>query len=152
MTLVQDLAARGETIATCESLTAGLCAARIADTPGASEVLRGGLITYATEVKVSLAGVDQEIIDAHGVVSAQTARAMAAAAARALGASWGVSLTGYAGPEGDLVGQVFVGVVGPEGDSWCREFRFAGGRQEIRGQAAEAALLWVGELIAASGR
>lgn len=67
--VVELLKSRGETLAFCESLTAGLASATIAEIPGASVVLKGGLVTYATELKVALAGVPQELIDAHGVVS-----------------------------------------------------------------------------------
>ncbi|KAA8722994.1 CinA family protein [Corynebacterium spheniscorum] len=116
--LLDGLAARGETLATCESLTAGMLAATIAGVPGASRVLRGGLVTYATELKSSLAHVDWEILEAHGVISAECARAMARGAREVCGADWAISLTGVAGPDRQddhPVGEVHVGVAGPEG-------------------------------------
>ncbi|GAV97492.1 competence-damage inducible protein [Corynebacterium glutamicum] len=114
--VVELLKSRGETLAFCESLTAGLASATIAEIPGASVVLKGGLVTYATELKVALAGVSQELIDAHGVVSPQCARAMATGAANTCQADWAVSLTGVAGPseqDGHPVGEVWIGVAGP---------------------------------------
>ncbi|MDY5786004.1 CinA family protein, partial [Corynebacterium sp.] len=106
----------GQTICFCESLTAGLAAARLADVPGASVVLRGGLVTYATELKATLAGVDQEILDTHGPVSPVTAREMARGARRVCGADWAVAITGVAGPDaqgGRPVGEVWIGLSGP---------------------------------------
>ena len=79
--LVATLKARGWTLATAESLTAGLVAATIADVPGASAVLRGGLVVYATDLKHVLADVPQNVLDLHGAVSAETARALATGAA-----------------------------------------------------------------------
>src|SRR5690625_8027839 len=75
--VVQQLSSRGETLAFCESLSAGLASATIAQVPGASAVLRGGLITYAADLKVALAHVPQELVDEYGVVSPETAVAMA---------------------------------------------------------------------------
>ncbi|MDY5785175.1 CinA family protein, partial [Corynebacterium sp.] len=97
--LIEELRQRGQTICFCESLTAGLAAARLADVPGASAVLRGGLVTYATELKATLAGVDREVLDAHGPVSPVTAREMARGARRVCGADWAVAITGVAGPD-----------------------------------------------------
>ena len=114
--LVEMLKRRGETISTCESLTAGLASATIADIPGSSAVLRGGLITYATDLKTSLAGVSQELIDAHGVISPQCAGAMALGAAQRCDSSWALALTGVAGPseqDGHPVGEVWIGIAGP---------------------------------------
>lgn len=116
--LLEGLAQRGETLATCESLTAGMLSAKIAGVPGASRVLRGGLVTYATELKSALAHVDWEILEAHGVISAECARAMARGARQVCGADWAISLTGVAGPDRQddhPVGEVHVGVAGPEG-------------------------------------
>ncbi|ALC06150.1 competence-and mitomycin-induced protein [Corynebacterium deserti GIMN1.010] len=112
-TLVDLLKSRGETVSFCESLTAGLAAATLADVPGASVVLKGGLVTYATELKTSLAGVSPVLIDAHSVISPQCAEAMAAGAARRCNSDWAVSLTGVAGPskqDGHEVGEVWIGI------------------------------------------
>lgn len=116
--VVAALRGVGQTVATCESLTAGLLAATIAEIPGSSAVLRGGLVTYATELKHELAGVDPETLAEHGPVSLDTAEQMATGARDRCGADWAVSLTGVAGPEpqgAHPVGEVFVGIAGPDG-------------------------------------
>ncbi|BDH57022.1 competence protein [Tsukamurella sp. PLM1] len=114
------LAERGETVASAESLTAGLFAAAIADVPGASAVLRGGLIVYATDLKASLAGVPSGALERDGPVHPNTARALADGARERCGADWGVGLTGVAGPteqDGVPVGTVYLGISGPSGTS-----------------------------------
>lgn len=114
--LVHILTERGETLAFCESLTAGLASATVASVPGASHVLRGGLVTYATDLKESLAGVPAAVLEAHGPVAAVTARHMARGAQKACDATWGVALTGVAGPDpqdGHPVGEVHIAVAGP---------------------------------------
>ena len=116
--VITSLIDAGQTVATCESLTAGLLAATLADVPGASAALRGGLVTYATDLKHTLARVPQEVLVVHGPVARETAIAMARGVRDVCGADWGVSLTGVAGPDpqdGHPVGEVWVGVAGPEG-------------------------------------
>lgn len=118
--LIAALKQSGHTVATCESLTAGLLSATLADIPGASAVLRGGLVTYATELKHDLAGVPQQVLAQDGPVSAATAEGMARGARRECGADWAVSLTGVAGPEpqeGHPVGEVFLGIAEPGGEA-----------------------------------
>lgn len=140
---VTALRDRGWTLATAESLTAGLLAATIADVPGASVVLRGGLIVYATELKHDLAGVPREILDEYGAVSAETARELARGAAARCGADVGVGLTGVAGPdpqEGRPVGTVFLGLVVPGRGPWSVPLRVDGDRSRIRRAACTAAL------------
>lgn len=114
---------RGLTLATAESCTGGLVARRITALPGASRVYRGGVVSYWTEVKAAVLGVPQEILDAHGAVSEETARAMAEGARRITGADIAVSVTGVAGPDpderGNPVGLVFIGLATPEG-TFCR--------------------------------
>lgn len=114
--LVRTLVSRGETVAFCESLTAGLASATVATVPGASNVLRGGMVTYATDLKESLAGVPASVLDTYGPVAAVTARHMARGAREKCGATWGVALTGVAGPDpqnGHPVGEVHIAVSGP---------------------------------------
>lgn len=116
--LVNELGQRGETVAVCESLTAGLAAAMLVDVPGSSAVFRGGLVTYATELKHSLAGVSEEILATFGPVSPECARAMAVGVRDRCGADWGVSLTGVAGPDSQgnhPVGEVWIGIADPHG-------------------------------------
>lgn len=146
---VTALRGRGWTLATAESLTAGLLAATVADVPGASAVLRGGLIVYATQLKHDLAGVPHEILSRHGAVSAETARALALGAARRCGAEVGVGLTGVAGPdpqEGMPVGTVHIGVTVPGREPWSVPLALTGDRSGIRRAACTAAL----DLIVAS--
>lgn len=114
--IVAELTQRGETLAFCESLTAGLASATLATVPGASAVLRGGLVTYATELKGQLAGVDKHLLERYGPVSAPVAMNMARGARERCGATWGVALTGVAGPDpqdGHPVGEVHIAVAGP---------------------------------------
>jgi len=110
------LRAGGSTIATAESLTGGRLAVALTDVPGASETYLGGVVSYATEIKASVLDVSPEIIDRHGVVSAECAKAMASGVRAVMGATYGISTTGVAGPadqEGKPPGTVFVGIAGP---------------------------------------
>lgn len=119
-TLISELTRSSETVATCESLTAGLVAATLADVPGASAVLRGGLITYSTELKAELAGVLTAALNIQGPVHPETARRMAQGAALRCGSHWGVSCTGVAGPDpqdGHAVGEVYFGYAYYDGAS-----------------------------------
>ena len=114
---VRALAAAGLTAATAESLTAGLVAARLADVPGASAVLQGGVVAYQNSVKAGLLGVPADLLERVGAVDPEVARRMAAGARAALGADVGVATTGVAGPEphqGRPVGTVWLGVAVPE--------------------------------------
>ncbi len=104
---------RGETVAAAESLTAGLFCAGLAEVPGASATLRGGVVVYATELKTALAGVPADLLAEHGPVSRQTAAALAEGVRERCAATWGVGLTGVAGPasvDGHAPGRVYVGV------------------------------------------
>lgn len=142
MNLVDALRRRGLTVAFCESLTAGLAAATLADIPGASTVLRGGLITYATELKAVLAGVPAQVLEMYGPVSTETAAAMATGVRGVCRADWGVSLTGVAGPDpqdGHPVGEVWIGYAGGNGVETER-LSLTGSRREIREAAVAAAL------------
>lgn len=101
------------TVATAESLTAGQIAATIATVPGASAVLRGGLIVYATELKHTLAGISADLLEHEGPVHPDVAAQLAAGAARVCGADIGVGVTGVAGPDnqdGHPVGEVYIAV------------------------------------------
>jgi nicotinamide-nucleotide amidase len=135
------LLARGLTLATMESCTGGLLSSLITDIPGSSNAFRGGLISYATELKEAW-GVPAEVITAHGVVSVETARAMAEAARQRTGASVGLSVTGVAGPdeqEGKPVGTVHIAVASPQGMRDTSQ-HFQGPRGEIKLRAAYTAL------------
>lgn len=131
---------RGLTVATCESLTAGLVAGTLATVPGASKVLRGGLVTYATELKSALAGVDAGLLAQAGAVDAEVARQMARGARLACAADVAVACTGVAGPDpqdGKPVGTVFVAVATRGGED-VRERAFEGDRASIRQQTVDA--------------
>jgi len=112
------LGAAGATLATAESLTGGRLAAAVTSVPGASAGYVGGVVSYATDLKVSLLGVPAGLVEQYGVVSGECARAMAEGCRALTGASYAVATTGVAGPdlqEGKPVGTVFVGVAGPDG-------------------------------------
>jgi nicotinamide-nucleotide amidase len=132
--LVADLTVRGQSVATAESLSAGLLAATLAGVPGASVVLRGGLVTYVEDTKIALAGVAPQLLDDVGPVAAPTARALAVGARHRCSATWGVGLTGVAGPDphgGHPVGTVFVGLAGPL-DTEVVALALSGSRWDIR--------------------
>jgi PncC family amidohydrolase len=122
----------------------------LAEVPGASAVLRGGLVAYATEVKTSVLGVAGDVVAAHGVVSAECAHAMATAACDLLGSSVGVSATGVAGPdrqEGKPPGTVFIAVATPTGVE-TRRLSLSGSRQDIRrGTTTESLRLLLETLV-----
>ena len=112
----QRLLAAGATVATAESLTGGRLAAALTATPGASATYVGGAVTYATDLKISLLGVDPALVERHGVVSAECAKAMAAGVLALTGATYAVATTGLAGPDeqdGRPAGTVFLGLAGP---------------------------------------
>jgi nicotinamide-nucleotide amidase len=139
--LVERLAARGQTVATAESLTGGLLAATIVDVPGASAVFRGGLVVYATDLKATLAGVPMDLLEERGPVDPDVAAALAAGARERCGATWGMATTWVAGPtpqEGIAVGTVFVAVAGPS--SARLALRLDGDRLAIRTAAVRAAV------------
>lgn len=134
----------GHSIAVAESCTGGLLAARLTDLPGSSAYVRGGLVVYSNEAKVSLAGVPEELLVAHGAVSEQVAAALAQGARTALGAEVGVGVTGIAGPGGGTpekpVGLVWLSVAGPGEVTLTRSVRLPGGRPEVRERAATVAM------------
>lgn len=130
---MEAVAAAGLTIATGESLTAGLVAATLAEVPGCSSVLRGGIVAYQGDVKADVLGVPAPAL-AGGLVSREVAEAMAVGAARVLGADIGVGTTGVAGPDphdGEPPGSVWVAVAGPRGVV-ARHLALEGGRDAIR--------------------
>lgn len=140
--LAEAFARAGLTIACAESLTAGLVCATIADVPGASRVLRGGLVVYATDLKRSLAGVDPHLLAEHGAVSQPTAEMLADTVRARCGADVGVATTGVAGPdpqEGHPPGLVWIAMATSSGVE-SHKLTLTGGRREIREQAVTAVL------------
>ncbi|MGY2082140.1 CinA family protein [Blastococcus sp. SYSU DS0539] len=135
------LLARGATVAAAESLTAGLFCATLASVPGASATLRGGAVVYATDLKTALAGVPADLLAAHGPVSPQTAAALAAGIRARCGATWGVGLTGVAGPDpvdGHGPGRVYLGISDGERTE-VTELDLPGNRAAVRGAAVAGA-------------
>ena len=148
--VIKELTGQKLTIAAAESLTAGLFCATLASVPGASAVLRGGLVVYATDLKHQLAGVSTQTLQRVGAVAEDTARELAVGAKKQCGADIGVGLTGVAGPtkqDGHPVGTVFIGVALPEIPVCVRQYHFTGSRQEIREQSVSADLSLVHEHI-----
>lgn len=140
--LLERLVEADHTVATAESLTGGRLAARLTDVPGSSAAFVGGVVTYATEVKVGVLHVPQELVDEHGVVSGECAESMAAGVRALLGTTYGISTTGVAGPdtqEGKPVGTVFVAVAGPEGTDVV-PLDLDGDRDRIQERTIDAAL------------
>jgi nicotinamide-nucleotide amidase len=140
--VVAALRRRGATVATAESLTGGLVCATLVTVAGASDVVRGGIVAYAPDVKVDGLGVPADLVERSGTVDPEVARAMAEGARVRLGATYAVATTGVAGPdptEGKAVGTVHVAVAGPEGPS-DDAYAFDGDRDAIRWETCEAAL------------
>jgi nicotinamide-nucleotide amidase len=134
---------RGLTLATAESCTGGLVAARLTSVAGSSDVFMGAVVAYANEVKEGELGVADEILEQHGAVSPEAAAAMAAGVRERLGADVAVAVTGVAGPGGGTpekpVGLVHLHAEGPDGEL-ARELDLPGGREAIRSRATVAAL------------
>ena len=139
--LLDELRSRGWTIGTAESLTSGMLAARLSLHPGASEVFRGSVVPYAADLKRTVLGVPADVIGAHGVVSSETAMAMADGAARVLGVDVATALTGVAGPDPLELppGTVFVAVRTPE-RTRARLLNMPGDRERVRAYTTTTAL------------
>jgi len=140
--LLETLAARGLSLAVAESLTGGLVSSTLVEVPGASRVLRGAVVAYATEVKAEVLGVDRALLAAQGAVDPLVARQMASGVARLLRAEVGIATTGVAGPDpqdGFAPGTVFVAVA-LGGRSRSLELWLEGDRAEIRAGARDGAL------------
>ena len=158
--VVAALRDAGLTLATAESLTGGLVAARVVDVPGASAVLRGGVVAYATDLKHRLLGVDADLLAERGAVDPDVAAAMARGVRDRLSADVGVSTTGVAGPDpqdGHEAGTVFVAVSLPPaladrhgGAERVVPLRLTGGRDEIRTATVAHALELVHVLVTQS--
>jgi nicotinamide-nucleotide amidase len=140
--LVGLLRQRGLTVAAAESLTGGLIGAELTRTPGSSDYFLGSLVCYSTDAKVKVAGVDEEVLQDHGPVSAEVAGALAEGTARAFDADLGVSATGVAGPErqdGAPVGTIFVGATF-HGRTETKHVRGYGDRSNVQRLAVTSAL------------
>ena len=148
--LVATLRARGQTLAVAESLTGGALTAAVVDVPGASAVLRGAVVAYATDLKHALLGVDADLLAAEGAVHAEVARQMADGVRERLGATWGLATTGVAGPDpqdGVPTGTAYVAITGPHRDR-VERLLLPGGRGEVRAATVRRALLLLGVVLA----
>ena len=134
----------GRQIATAESCTGGLLAARLTERPGSSSYVAGGVVTYANKAKVGLLGVDPALIEAHGAVSEPVADAMAEGALRRFGADTAIAITGVAGPGGGTddkpVGMVCFSVMLAGGRTLSRTARLPGDRADIRERSTTVAM------------
>ena len=148
--IFQKLRERQKTLAVAESCTGGLLGNAFTDIPGASKVFQGGVICYANEVKISQVSVPEEIIDQHGAVSGECAIAMASGVAENFISDYGLSITGFAGPEGgdkeNPVGTIHIGFHSSFG-IWAKRVRYLGGRMDVKARAVNAALDWMRRLL-----
>ena len=151
----ETLRAGGWRLATAESCTGGLVAHLITEIPGSSDYFVGALVTYSNELKEALADVPADVLEAHGAVSAQVARAMAEGARRRLAVDVAVAVTGVAGPDGGSaakpVGLTYVAVADPDGID-VRRYLWDGDRTANKRHSAAAALELVLERATATAR
>ncbi len=137
------LAEGGHSLAVAESCTGGLLSHLITNVPGSSAWFERGLVVYSNAAKTQLAGVEETILAQHGAVSAQTAQALAHGVRDRAASTYGIGITGIAGPDGGTpekpVGTVFFAIAGPEG---CRAYhrRFTGNREQNKLLSAYTAL------------
>lgn len=151
--IVAQLKQQKLTIATAESLTAGMLSSTIADVAGASAVLQGGVVAYNNTIKHRLLGVSADTLAARGAVDSETAKQMARGARQRLGADLGVATTGVAGPEpseGKAVGIVFIALATPE-EIQVKLVRFDGSRDKIRRSTVASSLKLVAEWLEQRG-
>lgn len=144
------LLVKGMTVTLAESCTGGLVMKRLSDIPGSSEYFLGGIVSYSNEIKMNLLGVPNEIIKEFGAVSEQTAKAMAGGIKKLADSSIGIGITGIAGPGGGTfqkpVGLVYIALAAAN-QVRCQKLNFTGDRNEIRLNAANAALNMIRQYI-----
>ena len=150
-----------ETVATAESCTAGLVSAALTQVPGASDFFWGGIVVYAADAKIDLAGLDPELLAQYGTVSLATTEALAAAIRDRSMATYGVAVTGWAGPltgPGEVVGRIFgagrrrprAAVAGRHAVA-SRRWQFDGDRDTVRVAAVAAVLNLLRQELVESG-
>lgn len=139
----QLMVEKGMTLSVAESCTGGLLSKRITDLPGASAYYKGGICSYANEIKMNILGVSKQTLETLGAVSPEVAEQMAAGVARCMNTDVGVGITGIAGPDGGSeqkpVGLVYISVWS-RGKQQTREIRVSLGRDRVRNHAASTAL------------
>ena len=152
--VLADLTEKGLSVCTAESCTGGLVCAALTSQPGSSSVVRGGAVTYTVDEKVRALGLDPDQVERDGVVSEETARAMALGARKRLGAAYALSTTGVAGPGGATpqapLGCVCLGLACPDGTVTSQRCIFEGSRAQVRAQAVDKALEMLKEHIGKS--
>ena len=151
--LLAALGARGWSLAVAESLTGGLVCAALVDVPGASSVLRGAVVAYATDLKGSLLDVDAALLESRGAVDPDVVGAMACGVRARLGADVGLATTGVAGPDsqdGKRPGTVHVAVCTPDGTT-TRSLRLVGDRAHVRAGSVDAVLALGVEILGRAG-
>lgn len=141
-----ELRALDRTLAVAESCTGGSLSDAFTNIAGASKVFVGGVVCYSNDIKVSKVGVPESILEQHGAVSPECAIAMASGISERLSTDYGLSVTGFAGPDGGTedhpVGTIHLGYHSPVG-VWCKTVRYTGGRLDVKARAVHAALDWV---------
>jgi PncC family amidohydrolase len=146
----RKLIERKATLATAESCSGGLIAHRITNVTGASAYFLGGVVSYSNQAKLDLLGVNATDLNTYGAVSEPVARQMAEGVRGRFGATWGIGVTGIAGPTGGTadkpVGLVYVAVAGPAGTAIRRNL-FVGPRESVKEQTAQAALELLAEQL-----
>ncbi|HQU08421.1 MAG: hypothetical protein B7X06_01985 [Verrucomicrobia bacterium 21-51-4] len=145
--VIKSLEQMGRTVAVAESCTGGGLAEALTDIPGSSKSFLGGIIAYHNDTKIEQLDVPESLIIQHGAISAETAVAMAAGVAERFGSDYGLSTTGFAGPDGGTpeapVGTVFLGFYSPYG-IWSRKLVFpSSSRSQVRARAVQSALDWI---------
>ncbi|TPG33628.1 competence/damage-inducible protein A [Mycolicibacterium hodleri] len=145
----------GRTIATAESCTAGMVAARLTDRPGSSDYVAGGVVSYSNDAKMKLLGVDPQLLAAHGAVSEPVAEAMAAGALQRFGADTAVAITGIAGPGGGSaekpVGTVCFSVQLADGPTLTRTLLMPGSRSDVRERSTTVAMHLLRRILSSPG-
>lgn len=147
--ILDAAAERGWTLGVAESLTGGLVSATLVSVPGASSVVRGGIVAYATDLKAGLLGVDADLLNEYGAVDPRVAAQMATGVRVATGADVGLATTGVAGPDpqdGKEAGLVYVAVSTPETEE-VRRLDLSGGRPDVIGGAARGVLDLAAEVL-----
>lgn len=149
--IVTALLERGLTVATAESLTGGLVCAALTSVPGSSDTVRGGVVSYASDLKADLLGVDPDRLAQVGAVDATVAAQMAEGVCRLVGADVGLATTGVAGPgpsDGMPAGTVFVAAFGPwPSGPQTRALALEGDRDQVRAATVDEVLRLLGELL-----
>ena len=144
--IIQLAKNKNKTVSTAESCSGGLIGHRLTEVSGSSDVYKGGLVVYSNESKMSMLGVEKDILEAHGAVSEETAESMARNVINKFGSDYGISVTGIAGPTGGTdekpVGLIYIGLA-KKGRVKVKEFHFGTNRKRNKLRTSQAALNWL---------